>query len=147
LSGWMQIELRFGRGTFQVQTNVAGFCFKRAHLLQSRSDLVRVAVGLSPRRVTVNACVAERRLNPSIHQRGQASLRDANNCCNHRGLKPTATVIPSLREADRVRLEERELSRTVIDVLITTARRPESAFPSLNNELHATSRDHQRKKR
>src|SRR5688572_22547359 len=60
-----------------------------------------VAVGLSPRnngRERVR--VAERRLNRRANRALQASLRDAWFLLPPRGLKPTATVMASLCEAE-----------------------------------------------
>ena len=51
-----------------------------------------VAVGFSPRNVGPNVRVAERRLNPPSRA-FQVSLRDTAHFLEHRGLKPTATVI------------------------------------------------------
>jgi hypothetical protein len=58
-----------------------------------------VAVGFSPRRTVPLAGVAERRLNQPI---AAFKRRSATHTLRfgHRGLKPTATVSSSLREAD-----------------------------------------------
>ena len=59
-----------------------------------------VAVGFSPRRLKRRVRVAERRLN-AVMELILASLRDARlNWTGVRGLKPTATVRSSLREAN-----------------------------------------------
>ena len=65
-----------------------------------------VAVGFNPRSTWDKACVAERRMNQTIfttHRfpRVQASRRDALQPACDRGLKPTATLVASLREASR----------------------------------------------
>jgi len=65
----------------------------------SRSDGSTVAVGFNPRTPRPRERVAEQRLIGSWWLRLQASLRDAGRPVLHRGLKPTATVGASLREA------------------------------------------------
>jgi len=63
----------------------------------------RAAVGFSPRRRTKRAGVAERRMTirnvPQIKRRSATQIP----CVGNRGLKPTATVIQSLRDTGRKR--------------------------------------------
>jgi hypothetical protein len=70
----------------------------------SRSDILTVAVGFSPRWTDGKDRVAERRLNcwPTFNCRYATHIRLLSP---FRGLKPTATVIASLREATTPRSE------------------------------------------
>ena len=70
--------------------------------VQSRSDLTTVAVGFSPRSKTVSACASRQRRLPYLWLAAmiQSSLTRRDSILpSHRGLKPTATIIDSLREA------------------------------------------------
>ncbi len=67
--------------------------------LVSRSEILKVAVGFSPRIGSAKGFVAERRLKPhEVYSILQASLRDATRSGRYRGLKPTATIMESLRD-------------------------------------------------
>jgi len=82
----------------QRRGSAAHLAFLQLNVSASRSEEMTVAVGFSPRQSNERFCVAERRLN-ALAGLIQTSLRDARfNGTVIRGLKPTATVIKSLRD-------------------------------------------------
>ena len=71
----------------------------------SRSDIATVAVGFSPRCSRFdNGRVAERRLNGWLFFNCRYATK--NSIQVSRGLKPTATIIASLREATNARVSD-----------------------------------------
>src|SRR5213593_742599 len=92
-AGWRNVDQLIGKSSSPDFGNWTA--------LGSRSDLMMVAVGFSPRTGCPPGGVAERRLNASsncaVHS--VVAPRRKNCAAPIRGLKPTATFRSSLREA------------------------------------------------
>jgi hypothetical protein len=82
----------------------------------SRSEAMKVAVDFSPpREETTLSRVAERRLNASVPVDSSAVATRRRLVCldSVRGLKPTATIVVSLRETEMLKLQSPPLWRSI----------------------------------